>query len=91
MFTLTIISILLGTALGLRCRVLVLVPTIGLALAVVAVAGIAGGDGVWQLLATMAVVATFIELGYIGGVVLRVVIGVEQATHNGDHAPFGLS
>jgi hypothetical protein len=91
MSALTIISILFGTALGLRCKVFVLVPTIGLALAVVAVAGIAGGDGVWQLVATMAVVATFLELGYISGVVLRVVIGVAQATHNGDHAPFGSS
>jgi hypothetical protein len=86
--TLTIISILVGTALGLRFEVFILVPTIGLTLTVVAVAGIASGDGVWWLVATMVLVATFLQLGYIGGDVLRSVIGAAPATdHRGPSMP----
>jgi len=67
---LTTISILVGIVLGLRFKVFILVPTIGLALALVAVTSMAHGDDVWSLVATMVVVTSFLQLGYIGGSVL---------------------
>jgi hypothetical protein len=79
MLILAIISFLIGVALGLRFKVLILVPAIGLALAMVAVHGIVVEDGVWRLVGTMVVVATFIQLGYLGGSVLHSVIGASRA------------
>jgi hypothetical protein len=69
MLILTMISLLIGAALGLRFKVFILVPVIGLALAMVAVNG--AGDGTWQLVVTMVVVATFLQLGYLGGSILQ--------------------
>jgi hypothetical protein len=81
MLILTImISFLIGVVLGLRFKVLILVPAIGLALAMVAVNG--AGAGTWQLVGTMVLVATFLQLGYVGGGILR--FGV-CATRTADH------
>jgi hypothetical protein len=82
-----IISVLVGAALGLRFNFFILVPTVGLALAVVAVTGIALGNGIWRLVATMVVVAAFLQLGYIGGSVLRFIIGAMRAT---DHSKVSM-
>jgi hypothetical protein len=68
MLSLLTISIFVGIALGLRFKVFILVPTVGLALAVVAANGMANEDGVWSLVATMVVVTTFLQLGYSAGV-----------------------
>jgi len=69
--------------LGLRFKVLILVPVTGFAWAIVAVDGIARGDSVWQLAIAMVVVATSVQLGYLGGGVLRFVIGTARATSHG--------
>ena len=53
MWTLTTISILVGGGLGLRFNLFILVPTIGLALTMVVVTGMARGDGAWSLMVTM--------------------------------------
>jgi hypothetical protein len=74
MFILAMISFLVGAVLGLRFKVFILVPAIGLALAVAAVTGIGVGDGVWRLVGTMVVAATLLQLGYVGGSILRLVI-----------------
>jgi hypothetical protein len=70
MWTLTTLSLVVGGALGLRFNMFILVPTIGLALIMVAVTGMARGDGVWSLMATLVVVTIFLQLGYFGGTVL---------------------
>ena len=69
MLILTMISFLIGLVLGLRFKVFILVPAIGLALAMVAVNG--AGDGTWQLVGTMVVVASSLQLGYVGGSILQ--------------------
>ena len=71
MLILTMLSFLVGVVIGLRFKVFILIPTTGLALAIVAVSGVGVGDGTWQLIGTMAVVATFIQLGYLGGSVFQ--------------------
>lgn len=63
------ICLLIGVVLGLRFKVLILVPTIGLALSMIALNGTA--DGIWRLVGTMILVATFLQLGYVGGSFLR--------------------
>jgi hypothetical protein len=74
MLILAMISFLAGAVLGLRFKVLVLVPAIGLASAVVAVDGIGLQDGVWRVAGMIVVVATFLQLGYLGGSILQFVI-----------------
>jgi hypothetical protein len=73
MTTIIIICILTGAILGLRFNVLVLVPTIGLALVVAAVVGAAQGDQIWLAAARLAVIATTIQIGYLGGLFSRTV------------------
>jgi hypothetical protein len=80
MWTITIISILVGAVLGLRFKALVFVPIIGLALATIGVAGIAHGEDVWSLATTTVVVATFLQLGYFGASALQFGIGAARAT-----------
>jgi hypothetical protein len=80
MWTLTTISILVGVVLGLRFNLFILVPTIGLALTMVVVTGMARGDGAWSLVATMIVVTTFLQLGYIGGSGLAPAIDHDRAS-----------
>lgn len=70
MWTVTTISLLVGGVLGLRFNLFILVPTLGVALIMVAVTGMARGDGVWSLMATMVEVTIFLQLGYFGGTVL---------------------
>jgi hypothetical protein len=69
MFTLAAIGIFFGVALGLRFKVFILVPTIGLAVAVVAVS--TSGDGSSQVSIAMIVIATCLQLGYFIGAVMR--------------------
>jgi hypothetical protein len=69
MFTVSVTSILVGVALGLRLKVLILVSTISLA--VVAVNGISRADGSWRVVLAMIVIATCLQLGYFSGAVMR--------------------
>jgi hypothetical protein len=81
MLVLTMISFLIGVVLGLRFKVFILVPAIGLALAMVAVNG--AGDGTWQLVVAMVLVATFLQLGYVGGSILRFCACATRAADHG--------
>jgi hypothetical protein len=67
MLGLQTVSALLGAAFGLRFGVLILIPVMVLELAIVAVNGIAIGESVWRLAVAMSLVATFSQLGYLGG------------------------
>jgi hypothetical protein len=75
------IVFLVGLVLGLRFKVLILVPAIGLTLAMVAVNG--NVDGVWWLVGKMVVAAVFVQLGYVGGNILRFGISTARAADHG--------
>ena len=62
-----IVSILVGTLLGLRFRVFILVPTITFALVFVIGVGVAREAGIWWIALEMVLVATALQLGYLGG------------------------
>jgi hypothetical protein len=70
MLNLSTVSTLLGAAFGLRFGVLVLVPVMALELGLVAVNGIAIGESVGRLAIVMGLVATSVQLGYLGGSIL---------------------
>ena len=77
------ISLIIGIVLGLWFKVFVLVPAIGLALATAAVHGVVVEEGIWWLVGTMVEVATFIQLGYLGGSILRSVTDGTRAAEKG--------
>ena len=57
MVELTIIGLLVGAAMALRFTVFALVPAIIFILAVIAMAGVVGGETVWWIVGAMAVVS----------------------------------
>jgi hypothetical protein len=67
------IGVLIGVALGLRFKVLILIPVIVLAIVGAAVAGVARGDQMLSVALTMVIVATALQVGYLGGIVIRAV------------------
>ncbi len=71
MATLACIGIFLGAALGLRFNVLVLAPAIGLTALIGAGAGIALDEATWSVMLTTALLASGLQLGYLGGAFVR--------------------
>lgn len=74
MTLLTVISVLVGIAFGLRFKVLILPPAIACALFVVFGIGLIRGDEAWSILLAMVFAITALQLGYFFGAVLRFVI-----------------
>jgi hypothetical protein len=67
---LAIISVFVGIALGLRFKVLVLVPAIASAIIFVVIAGLARGDGFGSIVLATVIVGVALQLGYLIGIVL---------------------
>jgi|SRR5580700_12293926 hypothetical protein len=67
MLNLSTVSTLLGAAFGLRFGVFILVPVMALELGFVAVNGFAIGETAGRLAIAMSLVATSVQLGYLGG------------------------
>jgi hypothetical protein len=78
MLTLAICGALVGGVLGMRFTALILVPSVFIGLAVGAVAGIAGHEGVGVTLLTMLCIATALQLGYLGGTMTRHVVAASH-------------
>src|ERR1700692_311183 len=68
------IVFVVATTLGVRFKVLILFPAIGLAVVGTAVVGIAHGDSVGAVMLITALVAAALQVGYLFGVVTRAVI-----------------
>jgi hypothetical protein len=71
---LAIISALAGIALGLRFRVLVLVPAVTLAMIFALIIGVASADHFWSIILAMVILGTAVQFGYLAGIVIRVVV-----------------
>jgi hypothetical protein len=87
--TLALIGFLIGAALGMRFKVLIVIPAIGLALLGTAGVGIARGDSIGSVGLRMVLIATTLQLGYVAGVVLRAVlvaVGIYNASMRTDRA-----
>jgi NADH:ubiquinone oxidoreductase subunit 6 (subunit J) len=72
---LAIISMLAGIALGLRYKVFVLVPAVGLTIMFAAMGGIAHGDRLWSILLAMTILGTAVQFGYLAGIMIRAAVG----------------
>jgi len=72
---LAIISVLAGIALGLRYKVLILVPAVALAMVFAIIVGIARADHFWSIILAMVIVGTAVQLGYLVGIAIRAAVG----------------
>jgi hypothetical protein len=68
--SLAIIGAVVGIALGLRFKVLVLVPAIALAAISALIVGIARGYSFWSIVLAIVIVGSAIQLGYLIGIFL---------------------
>ena len=66
-----IIYVLAGAALGLRFKVLILAPAVTLTMLFAAIVGIARGDTFWAIAIAMILHVTAIQVGYLGGILIR--------------------
>jgi hypothetical protein len=67
---LAIIGVFVGIALGLRFKVLVLVPAIASAIIFVLIVGLARGDSFWSIVLATVIVGIALQLGYLVGIAL---------------------
>jgi hypothetical protein len=77
---------LTGAILGLRFKVVVLVPTIGLALVGAAIVAVAQGDQFWITAARLIVIAATIQIGYLAGLFSRAAVQTGGAFGHGSFA-----
>jgi hypothetical protein len=70
---LAVISAIAGAVLGLRFKVLILVPAVMFAVMFAAVVGIARTDSVLSVVLLMAAVGAAVQIGYLAGIFIRAV------------------
>jgi hypothetical protein len=70
-----VIGIVAGIALGLRYRVVILVPAVSLVVTFAVIVGIARHDHFWSIILAMGIVGTAVQLGYLVGIAIRGAIG----------------
>ena len=74
MILLAILSFLLGTVLGLRFRVFVLIPMTAVASLLVLTIGVAVGAASWPILGAVVLVAALSQIGFLCGLSMRTVV-----------------
>jgi hypothetical protein len=73
-FKLAIICALVGIALGLRYKVVILISAVALAMMFALLVGIAEGDHFWSIVLNIATSGTGIQLGYLLGILIGAII-----------------
>jgi len=72
------LAFLIGAVLGMRFKVLILIPAIGLALIVILAAGVARDDNVSAILIAAVLASSFLQIGYLCGAVTRYSIALAR-------------
>jgi hypothetical protein len=73
-FELAIICVLAGIALGLRFKVLILVPAVTLAMMFAMIIGVAHADHFWSIVLAMVILGAAVQFGYVAGILIRAAI-----------------
>ena len=66
---------LAGIALGLRYKVLILVPAVTLVMIFAMIIGVARADHFWSIVLAMVVLGTAVQFGYLAGIAIRAAVG----------------
>jgi hypothetical protein len=69
------IGLLAGIALGLRYKVLILVPAVSLAMISAIIIGVGRTDHFWSIVLVMVILGTAVQLGYLAGIAIRAAVG----------------
>jgi hypothetical protein len=75
------ITFVAGIALGLRYRVVILLPVVVLVIIFALIVGIARGDPVWSIVLAAAISATAVQLGYLAGILLERLIAARSQSN----------
>ena len=78
MFLLAIVHTLIGAVLGLRFKVMVLVPMFAISLIAIAGVNAALGTGLWMTLIEMVIAVTSTQVGYLGGAAIRLFLAAPR-------------
>jgi hypothetical protein len=62
-----IIHVLAGAAVGMRFKVMILVPAVTLTILFAAIIGVTRGDKFWSIAVSMILLGTAIQVGYLAG------------------------
>jgi len=84
---LAIISVLAGIALGLRYKVVILVPAVTLAMIFAMIVGTARADHFWSVILAMVILGTAVQFGYLAGIAIRAAVGSIWALMIGGRDP----
>ncbi len=79
MMNLIILSTLVGAVLGMRMRVVILFPAIGVFFVAIAGLGLVRGDDLWPIALAMVLAAISLQLGYLAGSTTRFAIAAARA------------
>ena len=71
MSMLILLALLVGAVLAMRYKVLALIPAIGLTITAIFVGGVVRGDSLSIISITAFLVASCMQVGYLGGAVIR--------------------
>ncbi len=71
MSMLALLATLGGAVLGLRLKVLVLIPALGATVVAAIAIGVSRGDAVPAVALAIVVASTCLQLGYLGGIAMR--------------------
>jgi hypothetical protein len=71
MIILAIMAIIIGALLGQRFKVFVLVPAIAVGSATTFGIGMAHDNSLWSVLLAMVLAISALQMGYLGGIVIR--------------------
>jgi hypothetical protein len=88
MLIVMLISILVGAVLGMRFKVVILVPGVAFGLFAVTAAGLAHRDSLGTVALVMVLIATGLQLGYLFGTATRFVVAGARPAPAGRRAGF---
>jgi hypothetical protein len=86
MVMLAVFASLIGAALGLKFKVLILVPAIAIAFAIVVVAGLAHSDGILTVALATVLSAAGLQFGYLLGLSCRYLARADRMRRAAPHA-----
>jgi hypothetical protein len=73
-FELAIIGVVAGIVLGLRYKILILVPAVLFAMILAIIIGIGRADSFWSIVLTTVALVVAVQLGYLAGIAVHAVI-----------------
>jgi hypothetical protein len=73
-FELAIIGVVVGVVLGLRYKILILVPALPFAMILAIAVGVGRADTFWSIVLTAVALVIAVQLGYLAGILIHAAI-----------------